>query len=198
MTTNVELFFDYASPWAYLANEIVPRKLPGVAITLRPVYLRGFASFAQGVPYAPEKMAYIMRDMHRCASHEEVKIRLPSNFPINGLYALRGALAAEKAEGANGRALATYHAAMFHAAWRDDVDMSKKDVVAGIARDLGLAAVAEELDAPWVKAELKARTEGAVARGLFGVPTFVVGDELFWGHDRIDYVARAVAAPTSP
>jgi 2-hydroxychromene-2-carboxylate isomerase len=190
VSTSVELFFDYASPWAYLAEQIRDRKLPGVAITLRPVYLRGFESFSQGIPYGPAKAAYVLRDFARCIAHEGVVVRAPSAFPINGVHALRGALVAERA---GGDALARYHAAVFRAAWQEDVNVSSKEVVAALARDLGLPSVAEEIDAPWVKAELKARTEAAVARGVFGVPTYAVGEEIFWGHDRMDYVARAAA-----
>jgi 2-hydroxychromene-2-carboxylate isomerase len=183
---TVELFFDYASPWAYLANAVLPTRLEGIAVTLRPVYLRGLESFASGIPYTPAKLHYIMRDFARCVEHEKVPVVQPPTFPINGLYALRGALAAEK-DGS----LARYHDAMFRAAWAEGREVSQRDVVVGIARELGLAAVAEGIDSPEVKAELKARTEAAVARGVFGTPTFIVGDELFWGHDRMDYVARA-------
>ena len=55
---SVEFLFDYASPWSFLADAILPRSLPGIAVRKRPVYLRGFSSFAQGMPYGPEKLAY--------------------------------------------------------------------------------------------------------------------------------------------
>jgi 2-hydroxychromene-2-carboxylate isomerase len=186
---TVELFFDYASPWSYLADALAARRLPGVALTLRPIYLRGLESFATGLPYTQAKLAYIVRDFARCVAHEGVPYAPPPAFPINGVHALRGAIVAER-EGA----LPRYHAAMFRAAWAEGRDVSQKDVVAAIARELELPAVAEAIDAPDVKAELKARTEAAVARGVFGVPTFFVGDEMFWGHDRLDYVARAAAS----
>ena len=185
---TVEVYFDYASPWSYLADALIPRRLPGVEVTLRPVYLRGLESFATGIPYTPAKLDYIVRDFARCVEHEGVPTATPHTFPINGLYALRGALAAEKVGG-----LSRYHAAMSRAAWAEGRDVSSKDLVAAIARELGLEAVADGLDAPEIKAELKSRTESAAARGIFGVPTFAVGDELYWGHDRMDYVARAAA-----
>lgn len=188
MSAAVELFYDYASPWSYLADATYARKLPGVLVELRPVFVRGFESFASGLPYGAAKMQYLARDFVRCTEHEGVPFAPPSTFPINGLYALRGALVAER----EGR-FSDYHAAMFHAAWRDARDVSQKESVAEIARAIGIPAVADGLDDPWAKSELRARTDAAAALGVFGVPTFAVGGELFWGHDRMDYVARAAA-----
>jgi 2-hydroxychromene-2-carboxylate isomerase len=131
-----------------------------------------------------------MRDFARCASHARVPAALPTNFPINGLYALRGALVAE------GRGeLPAYHRALFRAAWRDDRDISDKAVVLSVveAAELPRAAYAAGLDDAGVKARLRRDTEAAAARGVFGVPSFFVGDDLFWGHDRLDYARRAAA-----
>lgn len=182
---HVEMFYDYASPWAYLANARLGAKLEGVSVRLCPIYLRGLESFSQGMPYSAAKLAYIARDLVRCTEHEGVPFTPPPVFPINGLYALRAALLAER-EGS----LAALHDALFRAAWADARDVSSKEVVSEIAREAGLPSVAGALDDPWAKSELRARTENATARGVFGVPTFAVGDELFWGHDRMDYVRR--------
>jgi 2-hydroxychromene-2-carboxylate isomerase len=190
MRPTVALYFDYASPWAYLAAELLERRLPGVAIDHRPVYLRGLESFAQGIPYTALKLRYIGLDLTRVAAHEQVPIRVPSVFPLNGLYALRGALHTLAHGG-----FADYHRALFRAAWRDDRDVSSREVVLAVAREAGQdsTAFARALDDPAIKERLKVETAAAAERGVFGVPTFVVGDELFWGQDRMDYVARAVA-----
>jgi len=181
---SVEFLFDYASPWSFLAESILARRLPGATIVHRPVYLRGFPAFATGIPYSSAKLLYVVKDLERCSAHEGVPIRIPSRFPINGLHALRGALAA-MAKGT----FPAYHEAMFRAAWQEDRDISDRQVVADIARAHGV----DEIDAPAIKQQLRADTEAAAARGVFGVPTFFVGDEMFWGHDRLDFVARALA-----
>jgi 2-hydroxychromene-2-carboxylate isomerase len=188
---KVELLFDYASPWSYLANAIAPARLAGAEIVYRPIYLRGLETFAKGLPYCSNKLRYIMRDYARCAEHEGVATTMPAQFPINGLYALRGALAAERLGG-----FAAYHPRMFAAAWREGRDVSRKEVVCEVARAAGLdeARFAALLDDAAVKEQLRADTAAAEARGVFGAPTFFVGDELFWGHDRLDYVARALRA----
>jgi 2-hydroxychromene-2-carboxylate isomerase len=183
----VEFLFDYASPYSYLASELLGAKLPGVAVTYRPVYLRGFESFNQGVPYTAPKLAYLIKDMQRSAAEHGLPLRIPASFPVNGLYSLRGALMAIRVG-----MFEIYHRAMFRAVWADGRETSNKEAVAKITRELGLADVADGLDDLSIKDELRVSTEEAARRGVFGVPTFFVDDEMFWGHDRIDHVARAV------
>jgi len=183
---SIKLLFDYASPWAYLADALVPLRFAGIDVTYRPIYLRGLESFATGIPYTAAKAQYVVRDFARCAAHEGVAFTAPPVFPINGLYALRAAIAAER-DGS----FAKVHAALFRAAWREARDVSSKAIVGEIAREAGAPAVAEALDDEGIKRELRARTEAAAARGVFGVPSFFAGGELFWGHDRMEYAARA-------
>ncbi|MCA9772440.1 MAG: 2-hydroxychromene-2-carboxylate isomerase [Myxococcales bacterium] len=184
----VDFYFDYASPFAYLASETLASRLPSTEIRFRPVYLRGFDLFAKGVPFSPAKTQYLARDFHRCADHHGVPHRFPSNFPINGLYALRGATWTLKNGG-----FERFHAAAYRAAWAEDRNIGDKSVVIEIANEAGLdwEAFAAGIDSPEIKDQLKAATAEAEARGAFGVPTFFVGDAMFWGHDRMDYVARA-------
>ncbi|HEY3817552.1 MAG TPA: 2-hydroxychromene-2-carboxylate isomerase [Polyangiaceae bacterium] len=183
---RVDFLFDYSSPWSYLADATLSRWFAPGQVHYVPVYLRGFETFAKGVPYSAAKMAYLLKDMVRSSEHVGVPVKMPPVFPINGLYALRGAIAAER-EGC----FARYHAAMFPAAWRDGRDVSSKDVVKEIAREAGAPSVAEALDDPTIKETLRANTERGVGRGAFGVPSFFVGEELFWGHDRMHLAGAA-------
>jgi 2-hydroxychromene-2-carboxylate isomerase len=193
----ISVYYDYASPWSYLASELVETRLPGETIDWRPIYLRGLPQFREGMPYAGAKLRYMGLDLLRCAAHEGVPLRFPSTFPVNGLSAVRGALAA-RALGA----FAPYHQAMFRAAWRDDRDIGRREVVVEVAVEAGLdrERFVALLEAPETKERLRADTAAAEARGVFGAPTFFVGRdpddadaEMFWGHDRLDYVARAAA-----
>ena len=184
---RVEFLFDYASPWSFLANELLERKLRGAEIVWKPVYIRALESFKDGFALDSKKTLYNIRDLERCSAHEGVSMRPPIAFPINGLYALRGALVAQKL----GK-FPLYHAAMFRAAWLESREVSSVASVADIARGLGLPELADGLEDPAIKAELRALTESAVQRGAFGVPTFFVADAMFWGHDRMDYVQRAL------
>jgi len=184
--THVDFLFDYASPWSYLADATLSRWFAPGQVTYVPVYLRGFESFAQGVPYSAAKMTYLLKDMVRSAAHVGVPVAMPPVFPINGLHALRGAIAAQR----EGR-FAEYHAVMFPATWREGRDVSKKEVVAAIAREVGAPSVADALDEPGIKETLRTNTDRGVGRGAFGVPSFFVGEELFWGHDRMHLAGAA-------
>ena len=187
----VAFFFDYASPWSYLANTLLPRKLPGVNVTYHPIYLRGLETFSKGMPYTGAKLAYQMRDIARCADYEGVTLVTPAKFPIDGLQALRAAFVAQ-----DSGAFDRFHRAAFKAGWVEQRDVSVKEVVARLLADaLGSseAVALEAMSTPEIKERLRQTTAHAEERGVFGTPSFFVGDELFWGHDRFDYVARAAA-----
>lgn len=184
----VEFLYDYASPYSFLANETLGAKLPSAEIVFRPVYLRGFDSFAKGIPFTPPKLSYLIVDLRRCAGELGLEMRIPTTFPVNGLYALRGAIAAQRAGN-----FAAYHTAVFRATWQRGRDISRKESLAALATELGFPDIAAQLDDPSIKDELKANTDAAIKRGAFGVPTFFVGPEMFWGHDRMHQVAKQLA-----
>lgn len=192
---KVEFYFDYSSPWAYLASQIAPKRLPGAEIAWRPIYLRGTEGFAKGLPYSPAKLQYLVADFARCAAHEGVPFAPPAAFPFDGLAALRAALVAQSALDAP--AFERFHHAIFRAIWAEQRDVRPKEKVAALlAEALGSVstdAALAKMEEPAVKDRLREATTAATARGLFGVPTLFVGDEMFWGHDRLDYVARALA-----
>ena len=183
---DVEFLFDYASPYSYLANESIERVLPGVRLTYQPVYLRGFEAFAKGIPFTASKLMWMVKDLRRSAEELGVKFGLPPTFPVNGLYGLRAALAARRAG-----VFERFHTPMFRAVWRDGRESSNKDAMVALLGELGFPELAGAIDDPAIKDELKAATDAAAKRGAFGVPTFFVGDELFWGHDRMHQVAKA-------
>jgi 2-hydroxychromene-2-carboxylate isomerase len=190
----VEFCFDFASPWTYIADFRVEEALAGlpVEINYTPVYLRGFEMFRSGMPYTPAKLSYIVKDMQRFAARYEIPLNIPSNFPINGLHLLRATLFLQ--DGPEGDACDAYRKAAFRATWVDDRNVSDPAVALEIGVELGLDR--EELAAgsasAAVKEKLKANTEGAIERGAFGVPTFFVGEEMFWGQDRLDFLRREV------
>jgi 2-hydroxychromene-2-carboxylate isomerase len=184
---DIELLFDYASPYAFLANELIATQLPGATIHYRPVYLRGFETFAKGIPYTADRLRYIVVDVQRCANEHGITFRPPASFPVNGLYALRAAIAAQRAG-----VFERYHTPMFRAVWSRGREASTKDGVIELLGELGLSELVGSLDDPAIKDELRTATESAIKRGVFGVPTFFVGSAMYWGHDRIHQVARAL------
>jgi 2-hydroxychromene-2-carboxylate isomerase len=169
----------------------VEEALAGIPVDIQyvPVYLRGFEMFRSGMPYTPAKLAYIARDMQRCAAFHGITLNPPSNFPINGLHLLRATVALEG--GPQGEA---YRRAAYRSTWVDDRNVSDRAVAIEIGVELGLDG--EELSAAItssaVKDQVKRNTERAIEEGAFGVPTFFVGVEMFWGQDRLDFVRREV------
>ena len=137
------------------------------------------------------KIANRIRDLERWAGHYKLPFRFPTVFPIKTSRALRGAIAMRRW----GRE-ADFIDAIFAAYWeRDDASIQHYAGLRPIARSLGadpdeFEAAAESEES---RAALIAATDGALARGVFGAPTMIVGDEIFWGKDRMDFVERELA-----
>jgi len=191
---RIEFFFDYASTYSYLAHREVEglAERRGAELVFKPMVL-GFVFKASGnsMPAAvPAKAAYMTHDVRRWARHYGLPFHMPSVFPVNTIRALRAAVAALE-EGVFG----AYHHAVMEAYWANDQDIGDPEILASIASAKGLdgprlVARAEE---PAVKERLKANTDDAIARGVFGAPTFFVGDQMFWGNDRLHFVDEALA-----
>jgi 2-hydroxychromene-2-carboxylate isomerase len=200
----VEVYFDYASAYSYIAQFQVERML-GRALRLRPMFLA--AVFKKvGTPGPPvlsataPKRAFIFADVRRQAEKAGSSVRIPSKFPINSLLALRATLAARGPGGEPPRALMS---ALFEAYWAQDRDISDSAVVAEIATSVGLDGprLVERADAQEIKDALRSNTDAALATGAFGAPTFVVHapgrpPSLFFGNDRLELAARASRGDT--
>lgn len=193
MAGKVEFFFDVGSPSAYLAWTQLPAiaREAGAELAYRPVLLGGiFRAVGNASPAdVPAKSEYLRRDLARFAGRYGVPLRYNSAFPVNTLGLMRGAVAAEE-EGI----LEAYLGAVFPAFWEHDVDLSDPANVAACLQEAGLDAdrlIGLAGEAP-VKEGLRERSDAAVKRGLFGVPTMFVGDSMFFGQDRLDFVREAL------
>ena len=187
---KLEFFFDYVSSYSYLADHRL-RALDLGEIHYRPMFLGGVMQATGNKPPAtvPAKGAYLMRDLKRWAGHYDVPFRMNSVFPQNTIKVLRLALVAQ-ARGS----FPDLHPRLFSAMYAEDLDLTQDDVLAGLLESAGLDA-ADYLSAitdPAVKAQLKENTEEAVERGAFGAPTFFVGEEMFFGNDRFDFITEAL------
>jgi 2-hydroxychromene-2-carboxylate isomerase len=185
----VEFFFEFASTYSYPAAMRVEdaAAAAGVSLAWRP-FLLGPIFAAQGwndSPFNlyPAKGTYMWRDLARICAARGLPFIRPSAFPRNGLLAARVALIAQ--EHPWGPA---YVRAVYVANFAEDRDIADPQVLAEVLLELGQdpqALLAEAQKQP-VKDALRANTERAQALGIFGAPSFVVGDELFWGDDRLD------------
>ncbi len=181
---NIEFFFDVASPYSYFAATQIGAlgQRVGLPVVWRPFLLGGVFRAVGNQPPAslPARAPYLLADLHRWAAHYDVPFAFPSIFPMNSLLAMR-ALTAVPQEGRPEAALM-----LFRAYWVDNQDLTRPEV---IARHLGEQPVVAAVD-PDIKGELKATTDEAVQRGAFGAPTIFIGEEMFFGNDRLHFVEK--------
>jgi 2-hydroxychromene-2-carboxylate isomerase len=187
----LEFFYDFVSPYSYLAStrvEAVAERV-GAVVRLRPFLLGGvFKATGNRAPIEVEaKGRHMWRDLERWSKRLEVPLVRPAVFPASTVLALRAALAADE----QGRLLPFTHAA-FRAYWAEGRDLSQPDVVAAAGTAAGLDGAALVAAAPAFKERLAKETQQAVDRGAFGAPTFFVAGELFVGNDRLDFVEEAL------
>ena len=188
---TLEFFYDFVSPYSYLAStrvEEVARRT-GATLRWRPFLLGGvFKATGNRSPIETvAKGRHMWTDLERWSRRLGVPLRRPQTFPVSSLLALRAALAADKKG-----ALVPYTHAVFRAYWAEGRDVASPAVLTAIVNEAGLDGAALVALAPEHKAALAANTEEAVARGAFGAPTFFVGDEMFIGNDRLDFVEEAL------
>lgn len=192
---RVEFLFDVGSPAAYIAWTQMPRlgAETGAEIVYQPFLLGGVfhATGNRSPTEVPAKGRYMQDDLQRFAARYGVPFRHNPHFPINTLALMRGAVGLQMREP---HRMHGYVDAVFRAIWADGLNMGDAATVASVLQQAGFDAqrvLALTAD-PEVKERLKAVTQQAVERGVFGAPTFFVGDQMFWGQDRIDFVKEAL------
>lgn len=199
VTKSLELIFDFGSPNAYLCMKALPELLDrtGADLIITPCLLGGIfkatGNKAPMVQYAdaPAKLAYENLEMRRFVQrHGLTKFRINPHFPVNTLTIMRGAVVA----GDEGN-LDDYVDAVNRAMWEEGLKMDDPEVIATFLSANGFdgPALLARTQEPEIKAKLVANTEAAVARGVFGIPTFFVEDEMFFGKDRLAQVEEALA-----
>ena len=197
MAKQVEFFFDVGSPTAYLAATQLPAiaSATGAALVYRPMLLGGvFQATGNASPATvAAKGRFMNADLKRFAARYGVPFAHNPSFPINTLFLMRAATAVQRHDPAR---FAAYLDAVWRAMWVDPRDMNDPTVVAAVVGAAGfdVQALVAQAAEPDVKAALKATTEEAVARGVFGAPTMFVDDTLYFGQDRLDFVREALAA----
>ncbi|MBN4046568.1 2-hydroxychromene-2-carboxylate isomerase, partial [bacterium AH-315-P15] len=163
----------------------------GATLDYRPMLLGGVMKATGNAPpgMVPAKGAWMAQDLPRWAAKYGVPMTFNPHFPVNTLPLMRGAVALLGDD-----SFAPYVEAMFNAMWREPRNMGKPAEIAGVVSSLGMDAddFAARIQNPDIKQKLKALTEEAVARGAFGAPTIFVGEDMFFGQDRLFMVAEAV------
>ncbi len=198
MLKIVDYYFTPHSPWTYLGHQ---RFLDMImshqgAMNLKPVDFGKIFPASGGLPLpkrAPQRQAYRMMELKRWREHLGIPLNLePKFFPVDPELASLLIIAA----GANRSAVAPSLAYnLMRAVWVEDRNIADADTLKAIIRAKGLPAdeLLAQATSPETKATYESFTQEALARGVFGAPTFVYRDELFWGQDRLDFLERALA-----
>ncbi len=187
---TIELFHDFASPYSYLASTQIEAFAArhGAELQWTPFVLGGLFQNI-GTPIvplhamSPSQQRYGGKDMLDWARWWGVDFRFPSNFPLRTIAPLRASLVEPAAT-----------AAIYRAAWAEDRNIGDPEILRAVLDDAGFdgAAILEGTQAPTIKQQLFENSARAEAVGVCGVPTFKVGEQLFWGQDRFDMVSRAL------
>jgi len=198
MSATIEFIFDFGSPNAYLAYRALPPILErtGARLAIDPCLLGGIfkatGNQAPSVAFAPVKgkLEYEMLELRRfVARHRLEKFRLNPHFPVNTLMLMRGLVAARE-----GGVEAAYIEMGLRGMWEEGLKLDDRDVLARRIDAAGLdsASLLAAAQSDPVKQKLADNTARAVSRGVFGIPTFFVGDEMFFGKERLAQVEEAV------
>ena len=188
MGKRVEFYYDFTSPYTYIASTRIERVCEenGAELEWKPFFMGGL--FIETGVKAPvdiaNKFAYVKHDTEDLARHYGVDFKFPAVFPLHSVKSMRGAFAASEKD-----KLTEYTHEMFRLFWTQGWDLSKDDMLRkavagiGIDPDWFMARIAEQE----IKDTLRDETAKAAARGVFGAPTIFIGDKMFWGSDRLDF-----------
>jgi len=189
----IEFFWDPVSPYTYLAStriEALAQRV-GARLEWKP-FLLGPVFEAIGnrpnIAIAP-KGRYMLDDLALLARHLGVPLQQPQPFPTNSVHANRAALAAPADQ------LPAFARALMRAYWGEGRDIGRPEIVLAVAAECGLDAptLAERAQSPEIKTRLRELTDEAIARGVFGAPTFFVGGRMYWGNDRMDLMEAVLS-----
>lgn len=198
MSTSVDYYLSLVSPWTFLGDarfrEIA--RAHGARVRHRPVKLGEVFAETGGLPLpkrSPQRRAYRLQELKRWSRHLDVPINLqPAFFPADDGQAARLVIAA----GQDGLDVAPLAHAVLRAVWQEERNIAEPTTLIDIADENGYPGedLMARIDDDGVVATYAENTREAIDVGVFGAPTYVVGEELFWGQDRLDFVDRELAA----
>ena len=187
--TRATWYFDVISPFAYLHLKLLHKLPASLEIEYVPVLLAGLLKHwgHKGPAEIPAKRVYTYRYVTWLAGNLGIPFKMPPSHPFNSLAALRLLIGA----GPNRANVAT----AFDMIWQEGRDLQNAGEIAELGRQLGIKDVQATLADPEIKAKLKTNTDMAISRGVFGVPTFLVGETLFWGQESVDMMLTYLGNP---
>ena len=191
MIKPLEFYFDFISPYSFLAHKQI-RKIEnkeGAKIIYKPVLLGGLHNLhgIKAPAFIPAKAKHMVRDCKLIAEKNNIRFKFNSYFPIRSLNLMRGVLVAEE-----DNVKKYYIDNIFNTIWQDGLNMNDAIVIQKILQNLNINPKTFSLrtTSSLIKDLLRKKTNEAYEKGVFGAPTFVVNNKIFWGQDRIEFALR--------
>ena len=191
MIKSFDFFFDFISPYSYLAHKQI-RKIEyqyKIEISYMPILLGGLLNLSEikAPAFIPPKAKFMIKDCKLFAEKLNIKFKFNSYFPIQSLNLMRGVLIAKKENKTS-----LYIDKFFDACWKDGLNLNDQEIVDKILEDLNfnLEAFKLKISEQKIKDELKKRTKDAFLKGVFGAPSFIINNKMFWGQDRLEFVLK--------
>ena len=191
MIKPFEFYFDFVSPYSFLAHKEI-RKIEnkeGIKIKYIPILLGGLHNLhgIKAPAFIPAKAKHMIRDCKLIAEKNNVKFKFNSYFPIRSLNLMRGVLVADE-----DNIKSYYIDSMFNNIWRDGLNMNDEIIIEKVLKNLSVNPKTFLLRASssLIKDLLRKKTSDAYQKGIFGAPTFVANNKIFWGQDRIEFALK--------
>ena len=191
MIKSFHFFFDFISPYSYLAHKQI-RNIEyqyKIEINYMPILLGGLLNLAEikAPAFIPSKAKFMIKDCKLFAEKLNIKFKFNSYFPIQSLNLMRGVLIARKENKTS-----LYIDKFFDACWKDGLNLNDQKIVDKILEDLNfnLETFKLKISEQKIKDELKKRTKDAFSKGVFGAPSFIINNKMFWGQDRLEFVLK--------
>ncbi len=188
MNKNFEFYFDFISPYSFLAHKEIRKKEKRgeIVVKYKPVLLGGLHNLhgIKAPAFIPSKAKFMIRDCKLVAEKNKIKFKFNSYFPIKTVNLMRGVFIAQEDGFKN-----YYIDSIFEAMWRDGLNMNEDTIVEKILKNMEInpKTFFLRLTSQNIKNLLKKGTDEAFKKGIFGAPTFLVNNKIFWGQDRLDY-----------
>ena len=191
MIKPFDFYFDFISPYSFLAHKEV-RKIEnkiGIKIRYKPVLLGGLHNLhgIKAPAFIPAKAKFMVRDCKLIAERNNIKFKFNSYFPIKSLNLMRGVLIAEEDNIKN-----YYIDNIFNTIWQDGLNMNDDVIFQKVLKNLNINPKSFSLrsTSSSIKDSLRKKTNEAYEKGIFGAPTFVSNNKIFWGQDRVEFALK--------
>ena len=191
MIKPFDFYFDFVSPYSFLAHKEIKKieNKSGIKIRYIPVLLGGLHNLhgIKAPAFIPAKAKHMIRDCKLIAEKNNIKFKFNSYFPIKSLNLMRGVLVAEEDNIKN-----YYIDNIFNTIWQDGLNMNDEIIIEKVLKNLGVNPKTFSLRASssLIKDSLRKRTSDAYQKGVFGAPTFIANNKIFWGQDRIEFALK--------